>query len=109
MTSHLKVAAILTAKPGRAEELKTLLLSMAPLCRAEAGNLRWDVWQDQTQPDCYMLDELYSDDAAVAAHRQTAHYQHYLTRIPELAGRTVWVLRPLSSPARNANQERTQA
>ena len=96
MSAHAKITAILTARPGKAEELKALLLGMAPLCRAEPGNLRWDVWQDQSQPDRYVLDELYVDDAAVAAHRGTPHFQDYLSRIPDLADRTALVLRPVA-------------
>lgn len=96
MPQHVKITAVLTARPGHAEELATLLLGMAPLCRAESGNLRWDVWQDHTQSDRYVLDELYADDAAVAAHRDTAHYKSYLLRIPDLAERTALVLRPIA-------------
>jgi len=95
MLSPTKVTAILTARPGKAEELKTLLVGMAPHCRAEPGNLRWDLWQDQSQPDCYILDELYVDDTAVTAHRETPHYQDYLSQIPELADRTARVLKPI--------------
>src|SRR5262245_22991472 len=88
MPSPVKITAVLAARPGRSEELKTLLVSMAPLCRAEAGNLRWDIWQDQTRSDRYTLDELYVHDAAVAAHRETAYYKDYLVRIGDLAERT---------------------
>ena len=96
MSLHVKINALLTAQPGRGEELTTLLLGMAPLCRAEAGNLRWDIWQDQTRPDRYVLDELYVDAAAVEAHRDTAHYKDYLRRIPDLADRTALVLTPVA-------------
>ena len=96
MPPRVKVTALLTARPGRAEELTNLLLGMAPLCRAETGNLRWDIWQDQTRPDRYVLDELYVDDAAVAAHRETAHYQDYVRRIGDLAERTALVLSPVA-------------
>ena len=96
MSSHAKITAILTARPGKVEELKKLLLGMAPHCRAEPGNLRWDVWQDQSQPDRYVLDELYLDDAAVAAHRETPHYKDYLSRITDLADRIAVVLRPVA-------------
>lgn len=92
----VKITALLTARPGQAEELATLLLGMAPLCRAEAGNLRWDVWQDQTLSHRFVLDELYVDDAAIAAHRETAHYKAYLQRISDLAERTALVLVPVS-------------
>lgn len=95
MSSHVKITATLTARPGKAQLLKTLLLGMAPHCRAEPGNLRWDVWQDQSQPDRYVLDELYLDDTAVAAHRETPHYKGYLARIGDIAERTALVLSPL--------------
>jgi quinol monooxygenase YgiN len=94
MTKHIKLMAILTAGPGKAEELIALLSGMAPYCRAEPGNLRWDVWQDQSGGGRYVVDELYLDDAAVAAHRDTPHYQNYLSRIDDLGDRTVFVLRP---------------
>jgi quinol monooxygenase YgiN len=94
MPTPTKITAILTARPGKAEELEALLVGMAPHCRAEPGNLRWDVWQDQSRPDCYVLDELYVDDAAVAAHRETPLYKNYLSRIPALADRTALVLSP---------------
>ncbi|ARQ56984.1 antibiotic biosynthesis monooxygenase protein [Rhizobium sp. Kim5] len=84
-----KIAAIYL---GKAAELRALLLCMAPLCRAEPGNLRWDVWCDRAHGQRYVLDELYLDAAAVAVHRMTSHYQAYLAKIPELAERTVWVL-----------------
>jgi quinol monooxygenase YgiN len=95
MQSPTKITAILTAHLGKAAELRTLLVGMAPLCRAEPGNLRWDVWRDQAHGDRYVLDELYLDAAAVEAHRMTSHYQAYLSKIPELAERTAWVLEPV--------------
>lgn len=85
--SPTKITAILTAHPGKAAELQALLVGMAPHCRAEPGNLRWDVWRDGSNVDRYVLDELYRDSAAVEAHRGSAHYQAYLAKIPELADR----------------------
>ena len=95
MSSPVKITAILTSQPGRTEELKALLLDMAPQCRAEPGNLRWDVWEDQSQPGRYVLDELYRDDNAVAAHRETSHFKDYLSRIGNLADRMSLVLNPI--------------
>ena len=90
--SPAKITAIRTAHPGKAAELRALLVGMAPLCRAEPGNLRWDVWRDRAHGERYVLDELYLDGAAVEAHRRTPHYQDYLAKMPELADRTAWVL-----------------
>ena len=96
MSSPAKITGILVARPGKADELKTLLVGMAPHSRAEPGNLRWDVWQDASQPDRFVLDELYRDDTAVSAHRQTPHYKDYLHRIPDLADRTAFDLTPIA-------------
>jgi quinol monooxygenase YgiN len=95
MTSPIKITVVLTARPGRSEELKALLLGMVPHCRAEPGNLRWDIWQDQSQAGRYVLDELYRDDAAVAAHRETPHFRYYLAGIHALADRMALVLDPV--------------
>ena len=88
----VKITAILTAHVGKADELRALLLAMAPHCRTEPGNLRWDVWRDTASPDRYVLDELYRDAQAAEAHRQTQHYQNYLARVPALADRSALVL-----------------
>lgn len=93
--SPVKITASLTAHSGKAEELHALLLGMVPHCRAEPGNLRWDVWRESAHAERYVLDELYRDADAVDAHRKTAHYQDYLSRIPVLAERAALVLEPV--------------
>jgi quinol monooxygenase YgiN len=95
MTSHVKIVAILIARRQKRDELWSLLNGMAARCRAEPGNIRWDVWQDQSQKDRFVLDELYSDSAAVATHRATAHYQAYIAQIPVLADRIAVICDPL--------------
>ncbi|WP_063992570.1 putative quinol monooxygenase [Bradyrhizobium sp.] len=88
MTMPSKITAILVAHPGKSVELRELLVGLAPHCRAEPGNLRWDVWRDSSDDHRYVLDELYRDAAAVEAHRTSQHYQAYLAKVPELAERT---------------------
>jgi quinol monooxygenase YgiN len=94
--SPAKITATLTAHPGKAADLQSLLVAMAPLCRAEPGNLRWDVWRDSAHPERYVLDELYRDAEAADAHRQTPHYKDYLVGIPALAERSALVLEPVA-------------
>ena len=72
-----------------------LLFGMAAACRAEPGNLRCDIWRDQAEAGRFVLDELYADDAAVAAHRETPHYTSYVARTGDLAERTALVLDPV--------------
>jgi len=92
MPHSVKIMAILAARPGKAGELEALLSGMAPACRAEPGNLRWDIWRDQVDATRFVLDELYQDNEAVAAHRQTPHFKAYLAKINDLAERTALVL-----------------
>jgi quinol monooxygenase YgiN len=92
VTTTVKIVAILTAKEGRESELETLLRGMVPLSRAEAGNLRYDLWQDGDNRGRFVLDELYKSDDAIVSHRATPHFQNYLSRIGELAERTAVVV-----------------
>ncbi|QUT06833.1 antibiotic biosynthesis monooxygenase [Sphingobium phenoxybenzoativorans] len=96
MTGNVKIMAILTARSGKVEELRKLLDTMVAASRAEPGNLRYDLWQDQTDPARFVLDELYIDSAAVADHRASPHFQTYLTIINDLAERTAVTLDALT-------------
>ena len=95
MSNPVKIVAILTARPGQVEALQALLAGMVAPSRAEPGNLRWDMWRDQADATRFVLDELYLDNAAVAAHRQTPHFKNYFARINDLAERTALVADPI--------------
>jgi len=43
--------------------------------RKEPGNVRFDLLQSQDSPSDFFLYEVYKDDQAVAAHKETAHYK----------------------------------
>ncbi|GDY14505.1 hypothetical protein LBMAG53_33830 [Planctomycetota bacterium] len=44
---------------------------------AEPGCRRFDVLNDQSAPNRFYLYEIYDDAAAIAAHRETSHYQQW--------------------------------
>jgi quinol monooxygenase YgiN len=88
--SPAKITAILTAYPGKDAKLEAMLTAMSPHCRAEPGDLRWDIWRIPGAR--FVLDELYIDGAAVEAHHRTPHYQDYRARITALAVRTAMTL-----------------
>lgn len=91
----VKIVALLNARPGMIPKLEDLLASLAPACRAEPGNLGWEVWRDKARPERFVLNELYKDDAAVTAHRQSPHFLAYLSRVADLADRESLVLEPM--------------
>jgi quinol monooxygenase YgiN len=95
MTTSVKITAILVARPGKANELSALIQGMVTPSRAEPGNLRWDIWRDRDEANRFVLDEIYADNAAVAAHRETAHYKAYVAQVGQLAERDAYVLDPV--------------
>jgi quinol monooxygenase YgiN len=92
VTLPVKTVAVFSAKAGHQSELEKLLRGMVAPSRAEPGNLRYDLWQDIDIPHRFVLDELYQNSKAVAAHRATPHFQDYLSRINALAERTAAVV-----------------
>jgi (4S)-4-hydroxy-5-phosphonooxypentane-2,3-dione isomerase len=40
----------------------------------EPGNLRFDVLQDDADPEAFVLYEAYASKEAASAHKETAHY-----------------------------------
>jgi len=94
--SNVKVVAILIARPGKREELRALLDAMVAPSRTEPGTLRYDLWQDQSDANRFVLDELYLDRDAVAAHRATPHFERYAAAVGDLAERTAIALDPVA-------------
>ena len=92
----VKIVAILVARPGQSPALRALLDGMLAPSRAEPGNLRYDLWQDQGDPSRFVLDELYADGAAVSAHRASPHFRSYLSTVADLAERSAVTLDPVS-------------
>jgi autoinducer 2-degrading protein len=52
--------------------------------RLEPGNRRWEVLRVLGEADRFILDELYVDEAAFAAHQQTAHYLRWKAAVADL-------------------------
>ncbi len=48
----------------------------------EPGCLRFDVSQDRDDPNRFYYYEIYRDEAALEAHRQTPHFKSYSEKSP---------------------------
>jgi autoinducer 2-degrading protein len=71
-TAHLR------AKPDAVETYKARLLRHARTSlQREPGCLRFDVHQDKNDPTLFFLIEVYRDEAALEAHRTSAHFAGY--------------------------------
>ncbi|MFC5431781.1 putative quinol monooxygenase [Paraburkholderia denitrificans] len=73
--------ASLTPKPEHVAELEAELRGMVAPSRAEAGNRRYDLLRRADGVPGFHLYETYVDEAAVQAHRESAHYLAYRAKV----------------------------
>jgi len=71
-------------RPGQAEDFLAATLLNARASLGEPGVLRFDVLQDQADPEHVVLVEVYRDDDASAAHKLTSHYAAWRDAVAEM-------------------------
>ena len=71
-------------EPARVEDFLAATQVNARASLAEPGVLRFDVIQDQGDPAHVVLVEVYRDEEASAAHKQTAHYATWRDAVAEM-------------------------
>jgi len=87
------------ANPGKEAEVAEIFRKLEMASRREPGCLMYIVHQHRTDPARFFIYEQYRDDAALEAHRQSAHFQLYaITELNSIATRREGELYlPLSS------------
>jgi quinol monooxygenase YgiN len=63
--------------PGDRAEIAEILRQLAGASRQEPGCISFIPHQLQDAPDTVLIYEQYKDDAALAAHRESAHFKKY--------------------------------
>jgi (4S)-4-hydroxy-5-phosphonooxypentane-2,3-dione isomerase len=71
-------------RPGRVEDFLAATVVNAQASLGEPGVLRFDVIQDQADPEHVILTEVYHDDDASAAHKLTPHYAVWRDAVAEM-------------------------
>ncbi len=71
-------------RPGRTADFLAATEVNARASLDEPGVLRFDVIQDQADPDHVVLVEVYRDDDASAAHKLTPHYAVWRDTVAEM-------------------------
>jgi autoinducer 2-degrading protein len=87
------------AKPGEGDSVETTLQTMAgAVARDEPGCLLYRAARSVEEPDVFVLYEEYVDEAALLAHRETAHFRALIeeTVVPLLVSREREVLIPVT-------------
>lgn len=102
MTGAVTPVVVVARWQVSADRLGDVLAHVAELRErslAEPGCLGYEVFRAVDAPASVLLLERYRDDAALEAHRQSAHYQALVVQriLPLLAARQVDILRPRDS------------
>jgi quinol monooxygenase YgiN len=89
------------ARPGEELRVEAILREMVVQTRLEPGCLRYDLFRTGAGAGGFCLIERYTDQAAIEAHRATAHYRAYRASIADLLSTPidVAILEPLDSMA----------
>jgi quinol monooxygenase YgiN len=71
-------------KPEWIEAFLSATIENAELSLLEPGIARFDVLQDKTAPESFVLSEVYRTTDAPAQHKATAHYQKWRDAVAEM-------------------------
>jgi quinol monooxygenase YgiN len=80
---HVDVAVL----PDQIDAFRSATEINAEASRAEPGIVRFDVLTDRSDPAHMVLVEIYRDEAAAAAHKDTAHYQRWRDAVAPMMAR----------------------
>ena len=73
--------------PEQLDAFLTATEKNAVASRDEPGIVRFDVLSNRADPTHVVLVEIYRDDAAAAAHKDTAHYQRWRDTVAPMMAR----------------------
>lgn len=73
MQQALTAITFIRGKPGADDEVKRELLSLTPPTRAEAGNLRYDLYRSVDQPGQFMRIEVWRGAEALELHKRSPY------------------------------------
>lgn len=80
----VRVLAFLKAKPGKREELESILKSLIAPTRSEPGNIAYVMHRSTKNPDELMFDEIWIDMKSLEDHLKMPHMQSALPKIKDL-------------------------
>jgi (4S)-4-hydroxy-5-phosphonooxypentane-2,3-dione isomerase len=76
------------AKAGHDADVAPILAKLTEESRKEPGVLMFQAHRHKTEPRRFFIYEQYKDDAALEAHRSTAHFLQYARKdLPKVADR----------------------
>jgi quinol monooxygenase YgiN len=73
----VKVVAFVSVKPGQEDAFVEAARICVAASRAEPRVLHYDLWRETDGDQRFVFNELYVDDAAVAAHMTSDHFKAF--------------------------------
>lgn len=91
------VVAVITARPGAEDAVRTALEALVPPTRAEPGCLSYELAESLASPGTFVTTEEWSDPSDLDAHLATEHVQTALATVGEqlAAPPAIHPLRPI--------------
>ncbi len=80
----ITLIAVLKAKPGKRDALKTALQALLLPTRQEPGNVEYQLFQLRDTPDCFYVREAWRGQEALEAHIALPHFQAFILQMDEL-------------------------
>ena len=74
----LVVTAFWEAKPGEVDSVVEILKRFLPQAQREPGVKAFQIHQSTTEPTKFFFYEVFKDEAAFAAHQETAHFKNLI-------------------------------
>jgi quinol monooxygenase YgiN len=84
LPTHLTVVAEVSAKPGREEELKLLILSIIDTVRREDGCIQYDLHIATNDPMGFLFFENWKNGDALQKHLTSGHMRDFFSRAADL-------------------------
>ncbi|MBO3459032.1 antibiotic biosynthesis monooxygenase [Aetokthonos hydrillicola Thurmond2011] len=84
MASEVRVVARMVALPDKIEELKAILLELIPPTRKEAGCIKYELLQNNSDPTDLTFVEEWTSEDALNNHLLSEHIQIAVTKLENL-------------------------
>ncbi|WP_314245835.1 putative quinol monooxygenase [Streptomyces kutzneri] len=98
MSQPVQLVILINTLPGRGREQVAAFERLAPVVRAEAGCLQYDLHQVSGEPDRFVLIERWSSQAALEAHDATPHMAEADAASPAFRAGPAEVIRLVADP-----------
>ncbi|AYN26654.1 MULTISPECIES: putative quinol monooxygenase [Buttiauxella] len=89
----LSIIAVLKAKAGQREQLKSALQALISPTRKEEGCLDYALFQLEDTPDVFYMRESWKGQEALDAHIALPHFQAFVQQMDELLAEPLQLVR----------------